>query len=81
MKRRKVYAVGDNILSDIIGANAHGWESILVKTGVYKDGDDIASMTLSPDLIGLFARKITPQPTHICYDIGEAIDLILSKEL
>ncbi|OWB72798.1 hypothetical protein B5S31_g2520 [[Candida] boidinii] len=35
---KKVYMIGDNPASDIIGANNYGWESILVKTGVYKDG-------------------------------------------
>lgn len=28
----------DNPDSDIAGANGHGWSSILVKTGVYKEG-------------------------------------------
>lgn len=41
---RRVYMIGDNPESDIRGANGyqspHGsqWKSILVKTGVYKDG-------------------------------------------
>ena len=37
-QRLNVYMVGDNPESDIAGANAFGWESLLVKTGVYKDG-------------------------------------------
>jgi len=28
--------VGDNPQSDIAGANAYGWQSILVKTGVFR---------------------------------------------
>jgi ribonucleotide monophosphatase NagD (HAD superfamily) len=35
---QNIYAVGDNLASDIAGANKHGWKSLLVKTGVYKDG-------------------------------------------
>lgn len=35
----KIYMVGDNPESDIIGANSNGWESILLRTGVYKDAD------------------------------------------
>ncbi|CDK25097.1 unnamed protein product [Kuraishia capsulata CBS 1993] len=35
----KVYMVGDNPNSDIHGANAFGWESILVRTGVFKDSE------------------------------------------
>ncbi|KAF0448074.1 HAD-superfamily hydrolase [Gigaspora margarita] len=36
---RKIYAVGDNPDSDIAGANAFGWTSILVRTGLFK-GDN-----------------------------------------
>ncbi|GAA5825149.1 hypothetical protein JCM10212_006274, partial [Sporobolomyces blumeae] len=32
----RVYMVGDNPRSDIAGANAFGWESILVQTGVFR---------------------------------------------
>jgi HAD superfamily hydrolase (TIGR01456 family) len=35
----KIYMVGDNPESDIIGANKNGWESVLLRTGVYKDAD------------------------------------------
>ncbi|ODV78551.1 HAD-superfamily hydrolase [Suhomyces tanzawaensis NRRL Y-17324] len=35
----KIYMVGDNPESDIKGANDHGWESMLLRTGVYKDED------------------------------------------
>ncbi|KAL1920027.1 uncharacterized protein VTP21DRAFT_1173 [Calcarisporiella thermophila] len=32
----RVYAVGDNPAADIAGANAYGWTSILVRTGVFQ---------------------------------------------
>ncbi|KAM0748710.1 HAD-superfamily hydrolase [Meredithblackwellia eburnea MCA 4105] len=35
----RVYMVGDNPRSDIAGANAFGWESILVRTGVFRGKD------------------------------------------
>ena len=35
-----VYMVGDNPASDIAGANAFGWESILVRTGVFRGKDE-----------------------------------------
>ncbi|KAK7057445.1 HAD-like domain-containing protein [Favolaschia claudopus] len=34
-----IYMVGDNPESDIAGANAAGWDSILVKTGVFSGGN------------------------------------------
>ncbi|KAL6932926.1 hypothetical protein ACO0R3_002016 [Hanseniaspora guilliermondii] len=36
-----VYMVGDNPLSDIIGAKNYGWKTCLVKTGVYNDEYDL----------------------------------------
>ncbi|KAI9031695.1 HAD-like domain-containing protein [Phycomyces nitens] len=33
----RVYAVGDNPAADIKGANAYGWTSILVRTGVFTE--------------------------------------------
>lgn len=36
---RKIYMIGDNPASDIMGANVNGWESLLLRTGVYKDAD------------------------------------------
>lgn len=35
----EIYMVGDNPESDICGANLNGWESMLLRTGVYKDDD------------------------------------------
>ncbi|BGP50399.1 hypothetical protein JCM10450v2_006318 [Rhodotorula kratochvilovae] len=32
----RVYMLGDNPASDIAGANAYGWESVLVRTGVFR---------------------------------------------
>lgn len=36
LPKNKVYAVGDNPAADIKGANGYGWNSILVKTGVFR---------------------------------------------
>lgn len=33
----RTFMVGDNPASDIAGANAYGWQSLLVRTGVYRD--------------------------------------------
>ncbi|KAJ2838081.1 hypothetical protein J3B01_001647 [Coemansia erecta] len=39
-KAQRVYAVGDNPAADIAGANAAGWTSVLVRTGVFKGTND-----------------------------------------
>ncbi|CCH43061.1 hypothetical protein BN7_2608 [Wickerhamomyces ciferrii] len=38
---KQVFMVGDNPASDIIGGFNYGWNTALVKTGVYKDGDKL----------------------------------------
>jgi len=37
-----IYMIGDNPASDIRGANAIGWPSFLVRTGVFRDADNDA---------------------------------------
>lgn len=39
-----VYMVGDNPASDIIGAQNYGWNSCLVRTGVYQDGTPLGEV-------------------------------------
>jgi HAD superfamily hydrolase (TIGR01456 family) len=61
----KVFMVGDNPASDITGANAYGWDSLLVRTGVFQD----------EDLPGL---PKAARPTHIFDHVGEAVEHGLS---
>ena len=74
--KRRIYAVGDNIASDIVGANLAGWHSVLVRTGVWKDEDANRDPThfyipksieesMSPDSF----RQLS-QPKTIADDIG-----------
>lgn len=55
----KVYMVGDNPASDIMGANNYGWESLLVRTGVFRDED---------------LPNIVAHPKHIFDNVGEAVN-------
>ncbi|GBE81065.1 HAD-like domain-containing protein [Sparassis latifolia] len=60
-----VYMVGDNPDSDIAGANAAGWSSILVHTGVY---DPHRGPPSHP-------------PTHEVDDVEEAVKWAIEREL
>ncbi|KAI3406401.2 hypothetical protein KGF56_000882 [Candida oxycetoniae] len=61
---KKIYMVGDNPASDIKGANDHGWESILVRTGVFKDED--------------WANDIIAKPTAGVFDnVEDAVNAVL----
>ncbi|KAJ1552331.1 hypothetical protein HK405_011738 [Cladochytrium tenue] len=40
------YMVGDNPASDVAGANAYGWRSVLTRTGVYRGGPHEAGVVV-----------------------------------
>ncbi|WRT68322.1 TIGR01456 family HAD hydrolase [Kwoniella shivajii] len=61
-----VYMVGDNPLSDIDGANRHGWSSILVRTGVFHD---------------THGEKPSHTPTIICDDVEKGVEWAIEQEL
>ncbi|KAJ3371043.1 hypothetical protein HDU91_005633 [Kappamyces sp. JEL0680] len=60
-----IYMIGDNPLSDIAGANAfgRGWESVLVRTGVWNEGRD----------------GHVHGAGHVCNDVEEAVCMALDR--
>ncbi|KAG0376687.1 hypothetical protein BGX24_007362 [Mortierella sp. AD032] len=64
--KRTVYAVGDNPYADIAGANGHGWNSVLVRTGVFKPkGDE--------------NHHVHPATTVVDH-VGDAVNWIIARE-
>jgi len=59
-----VYMIGDNPESDIAGANAAGWSSVLVRTGVYDPENG----------------PPTHAPTHVAEDVEEAVRWAIERE-
>ncbi|EIW82570.1 HAD hydrolase [Coniophora puteana RWD-64-598 SS2] len=64
-RQPSVYMVGDNPESDIAGANAAGWKSILVHTGVYDPRQG------QPKHV----------PNHQAKDVAEAVQWALGQEM
>ncbi|KAJ1919340.1 hypothetical protein H4219_002028 [Mycoemilia scoparia] len=64
--KRNVYAIGDNPLSDIDGAHNYGWNSVLVRTGVYTEATK--------------HKYADSKPTQIVDNVGDAIKWILENE-
>ncbi|KNZ72209.1 hypothetical protein J132_04330 [Termitomyces sp. J132] len=60
-----IYMVGDNPQSDIAGANAAGWSSILVRTGVFDPQQGPPSH----------------HPTHVANDVEAAVKWAIDREL
>ncbi|KAL2173744.1 HAD-like domain-containing protein [Thermothelomyces heterothallicus CBS 202.75] len=61
-----IYMIGDNPASDIVGGNMYGWNTCLVRTGVFRGGDNDEE---NPANFGVFA------------DVWEAVTAACRKEL
>lgn len=76
MDLKKVYMIGDNPESDIMGANNYKsqrkteWVSVLVKTGVFRRGESRYDFGKRPEL----------KPRTIVEDVRAAVDWALRKE-
>lgn len=51
--------------ADIAGAQEHGWSSLLVKTGVFREEDG----------------RPVPEPTHIADNVEEAVHWAIQREI
>ncbi|KAM0790691.1 hypothetical protein ACM66B_004549 [Microbotryomycetes sp. NB124-2] len=60
-----VYMVGDNPASDIAGANGFGWQSVLVRTGVFR---------------GQRSDEAEHRPTKVAEDVLEGVEWALERE-
>ena len=63
---KNIYMVGDNPASDIIGGNMYGWNTCLVRTGVFQGGENDEQ---NPANFGVFPHVL------------EAVKAALAKEL
>ncbi|KAF2280078.1 HAD-superfamily hydrolase [Westerdykella ornata] len=61
-----IYMIGDNPASDIIGGNMYGWNTCLVRTGVFQGGENDEE---NPASFGVFANVL------------EAVQAAMRKEL
>lgn len=63
-----VYMVGDNPASDIIGGNQYGWNTCLVRTGVFQGGDNDES---NPANFGVFTNVLEAVQPALRKELGE----------
>jgi HAD superfamily hydrolase (TIGR01456 family) len=63
-----VYMVGDNPASDIVGGNMYGWNTCLVRTGVFQGGDND---TENPANFGVFKNVLEAVQTAIRKELGQ----------
>ncbi|ROV94886.1 hypothetical protein VSDG_07125 [Cytospora chrysosperma] len=62
-----VYMVGDNPASDIIGGNMYGWNTCLVRTGVFQGGDNDEN---NPANFGVFPNVLEAVQTALRKELG-----------
>lgn len=63
-----IYMVGDNPASDIVGGNAYGWNTCLVRTGVFQGGDNDEN---NPASFGVFKHVLDAVKTAVKKELGE----------
>ncbi|KAF2145106.1 uncharacterized protein K452DRAFT_306042 [Aplosporella prunicola CBS 121167] len=65
---KNIYMIGDNPASDIVGGNMYGWNTCLVRTGVYQgEGNDDDN----PASVGVFPNVLEAIKTAIKRELGE----------
>ncbi|GAB7323755.1 hypothetical protein MBLNU13_g07216t1 [Cladosporium sp. NU13] len=65
---KNLYMVGDNPASDIVGGNAYGWNTCLVRTGVFQGGDNDEQ---NPASFGVFPNVLEAVKTAIKKQLGD----------
>jgi HAD superfamily hydrolase (TIGR01456 family) len=63
-----VYMIGDNPASDIIGGNNYGWNTCLVRTGVFQGGDNDEN---NPASFGVFPNVLDAVQTALRKELGD----------
>lgn len=65
---KNIYMIGDNPQSDIIGGNMYGWNTCLVRTGVYQgEGNDKEN----PASFGVFTNVLEAVQTALRKELGQ----------
>ncbi|KAL2823887.1 HAD-like domain-containing protein [Aspergillus cavernicola] len=63
-----IYMVGDNPASDICGGNMHGWNTCLVRTGVFQGGDNDEQ---NPANFGVFPNVLEAVKAAVRKELGK----------
>lgn len=63
-----IYMIGDNPASDIVGGNMYGWNTCLVRTGVFQGGDNDEE---NPANFGVFKNVLEAVQTAMRKELGQ----------
>lgn len=73
-----IYMVGDNPASDIIGGNMYGWNTCLVRTGVFQGGDNDEN---NPANFGVFPNVLEAVQTALRKELGEDFKMTFDESI
>ncbi|EEP80662.1 conserved hypothetical protein [Uncinocarpus reesii 1704] len=65
---KNIYMVGDNPQSDIVGGNMYGWNTCLVRTGIFQGGENDEE---NPASFGVFANVLDAVQAAIKKELGK----------
>ncbi|KAK7744274.1 hypothetical protein SLS62_010301 [Diatrype stigma] len=72
-----IYMIGDNPASDIIGGNMYGWNTCLVRTGVFQGGDNDEN---NPANFGVFPNVLEAVQTALRKQLGDDFKMFFDEE-
>ncbi|KAH6871427.1 HAD-like domain-containing protein [Thelonectria olida] len=73
-----VYMVGDNPASDIIGGNMYGWNTCLVRTGVFQGGDNDEE---NPANFGVFPNVLEAVKAALRKQLGNDFKMYFDEKI
>ncbi|KAF1947800.1 phosphatidyl synthase-like protein [Clathrospora elynae] len=73
-----IYMIGDNPASDIIGGNMYGWNTCLVRTGVFQGGDNDEE---NPASFGVFANVLDAVKTAMKKELGQDFNFEFNEKI
>lgn len=73
-----IYMIGDNPASDIVGGNMYGWNTCLVRTGVFQGGDNDEE---NPASFGVFTNVLEAVTTAIKKELGSEFKFEFNEKI
>ncbi|EAT84468.1 hypothetical protein HBI56_112020 [Parastagonospora nodorum] len=73
-----IYMIGDNPASDIIGGNMYGWNTCLVRTGVFQGGENDEE---NPASFGVFVNVLEAVKTAMKKELGQDFNFEFDEKI
>ncbi|KAH7144250.1 HAD-like domain-containing protein [Dactylonectria estremocensis] len=75
---QNIYMIGDNPASDIIGGNEYGWNTCLVRSGVFQGGDNDEN---NPANFGVFPTVLDAVKKALRNELGQDFKMFFDEKI